>query len=44
MVVDYADDDLALLANIPNQAESLLHIQQQPAGGINFHTNADKTE
>ena len=34
----------ALLANIPAQAESLLHSLEQTAGGIGFHVNADKTE
>ena len=41
--MDYADD-IALLANIPAQAESLLHGLEQAAAGIGFHDIADKTE
>ena len=40
---DYADD-LALLANTPNQAETLLHSLEQAAAGIGLHVNAHKTE
>ena len=40
---DYADD-IALLANRPAQAESLLHSLEQAAGNIDFHVNADNTE
>ena len=40
---DYADD-VALLANSPAQAESLLHRLKRAAGGIGLHVNADKTE
>ena len=40
---DYADD-IAFQANIPAQAESLLHSLEQAAGGIGLHRNADKTE
>ena len=40
---DYADD-IALLANTPAQAESLLHGLEWAAGGIGLHINADKTE
>ena len=40
---DYAND-IALLAIIPAQAESLLYTLGQPAGGIGLHVNADKTE
>ena len=40
---DYADD-IALLANTLVHAESLLHSQEQAAGGIGFHVYADKTE
>ena len=43
MDADYADD-IALLANIPTQSESLLHSLEGAAGGIGFHVNADKTE
>ena len=38
------DDDKALLANSPAQAESLLHSLERMAGGIGLHVNADKTE
>ena len=34
----------ALLTNTLTQAKSLLHSQEQAAGGIGFHVNADKTE
>ena len=40
---DYADD-LALLANTPNQAETLLHSLERAAAGIGLHVNAHKTE
>ena len=40
---DYADD-IALLANIPAQAETLIHNLNRAAGGIGLHVNADKTE
>ena len=40
---DYADD-LALLANTPNQAETLLHSLERAAAGIGLHVNAQKTE
>ena len=40
---NYADD-IALLANTPAQAESLLHSLKQAAAGIGLHVNADKTE
>ena len=43
MNIDYTDD-IALLANTPTQAESLLHSLEQVAGGINLHVNTDKTE
>ena len=39
---DYAD--LALLANTPNQAETLLHSLERAAAGIGLHVNAHKTE
>ena len=38
---DYADD-IALLANTPNQAETLLHSLER--AGIDLHVNAHKTE
>ena len=40
---DYADD-IALLANTPNQAETLLHSLERAAAGIGFHVNAYRTE
>ena len=40
---DYADD-MAILANTPNQAETLLHSFERAAAGIGFHVNAHKTE
>ena len=40
---DYADD-IALLANTPNQAETLLHSLERAAAGIELHINAHKTE
>ena len=40
---DYADD-IALLANTPNQAETLLHSLEQAGAGIGLHVNAHKTE
>ena len=41
--VDYADD-IALLANTPTLAETLLHSLERAAAGIGFYVNADKTE
>ena len=40
---DYADD-IALLANTPNKAETLLHSLDRAAAGIGLHVNAHKTE
>ena len=40
---DYADD-LAIRANTPNQAETLLHSLERAAAGIGLHVNAHKTE
>ena len=40
---DYSDD-IAILANTPNQAETLLHSMEQAAAGIGLHVNAHKTE
>ena len=40
---DYADD-IALLANTPNQTETLLHSLERAAAGIGLHINAHKTE
>ena len=40
---DFADD-IAILANTPNQAETLLHSLERTAAGIGLHVNAHKTE
>ena len=40
---DYSDD-IALLANTPAQAETLLHSQERAAAGIGLQVNAHKTE
>ena len=40
---DYTDD-LALLANIPVQDDSLLYSLEQAAGGIGLYMNTNKTE
>ena len=40
---DYTDD-IALLANAPAQAETLLHSLERAAAGIGLHVNAHKTE
>ena len=40
---DYADD-IAILANTTNQAETLLHSLERVAAGIGLHVNAHKTE
>ena len=40
---NYADD-IALLANTPNQAEALLHSLERAAAWIGLHINAHKTE
>ena len=37
-------DDIAILANTPNQAETLLHSLEWAAAGIGLHVNAHKTE
>ena len=39
--MDYTDD-IALLANTPAQAQSLLHSLEQAADGIGLHVNTDK--
>ena len=36
--------DIALLANTPAQAETLLHSLKRAAAGIGLHVNVDKTE
>ena len=43
MDADYTDD-IALLANILAQAETLLHSLERAAAGIGLHINADKTK
>ena len=40
---DYADD-ITILANTPNQAETLLHSLERAAADIGLHVNAHKTE
>ena len=40
---DYADD-ITILANTPDQAETLLHSLERAAAGIGLHINADKTK
>ena len=40
---DYADD-ITILANTPNQAETLLHSLKRVAADIGLHINAHKTE
>ena len=40
---DYADD-IAILANTPNQAETLLHSLEWAAAGIGLHVNVHETE
>ena len=40
---DYADD-IALLANTPKQAETILHSLERAAAGIGLHVNAHETE
>ena len=40
---DYAND-IAILANTPNQAETLLHSLERAATDIGLHVNAHKTE
>ena len=41
--VDYTDE-LALQANTPALAKTLMHIMERAAGGISLHVNADKME
>ena len=36
--------DIAILANTPNEAETLLHSLERAAAGIGLHVNAHKTE
>ena len=42
-ITDYADD-IAILANTPKQAETLLHSLERAAAGIGLHVNAHKME
>ena len=37
-------DDIALLANLPAQAKTLLHSLERAAAGIGLHVNAHQTE
>ena len=41
--MDYTDD-IALLANTPTQAQSLLHSLEWAVGGIGLHVNIDRAE
>ena len=41
---NYYADDIAILPNTPNQAETLLHSLERAAAGIGLHVNAHKTE
>ena len=43
MDADHADD-IALLANTPDQAKTLLHSLERATAGIGLHVNAHKTE
>ena len=43
MFADYADD-IAILANTPNQAETLLHSLERAVAGLRLYVNAHKTE
>ena len=43
LYADYADD-IAILANTPAQAKTLLHTLEQAAAGTGLHVNAHKTE
>ena len=45
-IITYADyaDGIVILANTPNQAETLLHSLERAAAGIGLHVNAHKTE
>ena len=40
----YYADDIALLANTPAQAETLLHSLERAAAGIGLHVYAHKTD
>ena len=43
--ITHADnaDDIALLANTPNQAETLIHSLERAAAGIGLHVNANRS-
>ena len=40
---EYYADDIALLANAPTRAKTLLHRLERAAASIGLHVNADKT-
>ena len=40
----YYADDIVILANTPNQSETLLYSLEQAAAGIGLHVNTHKTE
>ena len=42
-IADYTDD-IALLADEPTQAKTLLHSLERTTAGIGLHVNAHKTE
>ena len=42
--IQLCNDDIVILANPPNQAETLLHSLERAAAGIGLHINAHKTE
>ena len=44
MLTAYYADDIAILANTPNQAETLLHTLERAAAGIGLYVDAPKTE
>ena len=44
-IIDADDvDGIALLANAPTQAKTLIHSLERAAAGIGLHANAHKTE
>ena len=42
--MQYYANDIAILANTPNQSETFLHSLDRAATGIGLHVNAHKTE
>ena len=44
VIKEHYADDIAILANTPNQAETLLHSLERAAAGVGLHVNAHKTE